>query len=102
MPGSRPRLGPFHRHDFQVRSPSRYLLSAAVAADWAGARAADGLEDPVSAFCIAVHSCCEITGYLVPRLSPVRALATPTALTQEDSEESLETWACWPASVGAM
>ena len=41
-------------------------------------------------------------GYLVPRLSPVRALATPTAVTQELSEGSADSWACCPALVGAM
>src|SRR5690349_16219925 len=54
-----------------------YLLMAAAAADCAACRAAAGVAAPLSAFCTAVHSCWEISGYLVPRLSPVRALATP-------------------------
>jgi hypothetical protein len=73
-----------------------------VTADCAADRAADGVAAPLSAFCTAVHICWEMTGYLVPRLSPVRALATPTAETQEDSEESPDSCACWPAFVGAI
>ena len=33
------------------------------------------------AACTAVHSCCEMIGYRMPRLSPVRPLATLTAST---------------------
>src|SRR5277367_2505555 len=83
-------------------SRRRYLLIAAVAADWAAASALAGDAAPLSAFWTAVHSCWEMIGYLVPRLSPVRALATPTALTHELSDGSADTWACWPAWVGTM
>ena len=78
------------------------LLIAAAAADWAALSAADGVAAPLSAFCTAVHSCWEMSGYLVPRLSPVRALATPTAAIQSLRVLSADSWACWPALVGAM
>src|SRR5579859_5226500 len=101
MPPGRPRPGPLLRAGFHVGRLG-YLLRAAVAAACAAASAAAGAAAPLSAFCIAVHICWEMTGYLTPRLSPVRALATPTAAIHEDSEVSADTWACCPACVGAM
>src|SRR3954451_15095132 len=79
-----------------------YWLSFAATADCAACSALAGAAAPLSAFCTAVHICWEMTGYLVPRLSPVRALATPTAVTHELSEESAVNCACCPALVGAM
>src|SRR5450759_1541389 len=54
-----------------------YLTAA-----WAALSASAGVALPLSAFWTAVQSCSEIFGYFVPRLSPVRALATFTASTQ--------------------
>src|SRR6185437_1628236 len=84
-----------------VCRPSYWLILAA-AADCAACSALAGVAAPLSAFCTAVHICWEMTGYLVPRLSPVRALATPTAVTHVLSDGSADNCACCPALVGAM
>ena len=102
-PGRRapsPRCGDASRssdvlHRMRCAAVGRLLAASRPPRPAPSASASAGEAEPLSAACTAVHSCSEIFGYLVPRLSPVRPLARPTASTHTFS--SGRPRPAWPA-----
>src|ERR1041384_8686625 len=85
-----------------MTSGGRAYCVAAAPVAWAAASASLGLFEPLSAACIAVHIAWEILGYLVPRSSLVRPLATWTASTHTFRSGVAATCLACTAWVAAM